>query len=287
LKEEGILMMKNVAETIKKRSSIRTYDGAIENEKLHQIQDYLASNVKGPFGNQVRFQLIDVTEAEKSELKQLGTYGLIKGAHLFIAGAVTNNAQAMEDFGYCMEKNILTATALGLGTCWLGGALNRSTFAIKINASENEVIPAVTPLGYPAEKRTVMDSLVRTIAGSKKRQEFGTLFFLSDQNTPLDKLQCGKYAVPLESVRLAPSASNKQPWRVIKENEHNIFHFYLKENAIYNNMIKGIKIQNLDLGIALCHFELAARELDLTGAWEVKEPKPPADGLKYIASWIG
>jgi nitroreductase len=280
--------MVNVLETIKKRLSIRTYDGEpIENEKLQQLKDYLVSNVKGPFGNQVRFQIIDVTEAEKNELKQLGTYGNIKGPRVFIAGGVKKGNLAMEDFGYCMEKNILMATTLGLGTCWLGGSLNRSTFGNRLKISKDELVPAVTPLGYPADKRSMIDRFIRHMSGGDNRKNFAELFFNGDLSTPLNERLGGKYFSVLDAVRLAPSASNKQPWRIIKEKDRNSFHFYLKENSFYNNIFKDIKIQNIDLGIAICHFELAARELNLGGAWQNNEPKLTPEGLKYIGSWIG
>lgn len=91
-------------------------------------------------------------------------------------------------------------------------------------------------------------------------------------------------------VRLAPSASNKQPWRIVKETGRDVFHSYLKENPIYNRILGEIKIQNLDLGIAMCHFELAARELGLKGSWEITggtKLETKGNELKYIVSWIG
>ena len=86
---------------------------------------------------------------EQDEIKTLGTYGFIKGASVFIVGAVAKGEWAMEDYGYCMEKNILAATHLGLGTCWLGGTFNRSASASRISKRDDEVIPAITPVGYP------------------------------------------------------------------------------------------------------------------------------------------
>ena len=88
-------------------------------------------------------------------------------------------------------------------------------------------------------------------------------------------------------VRLAPSASNKQPWRIIREN--NIFHFFIKRSRIPGYL----NIQYIDIGISLCHFELAASELDLKGKWEVidgiqenKNYDRPSD-IDYIISWNG
>ena len=49
-----------------------------------------------------------------------------------------------------MEKAILYATGLGLGSCWLGGTFRRSRFAERISARSDEIVPAVASLGYPA-----------------------------------------------------------------------------------------------------------------------------------------
>ncbi len=61
---------------------------------------------------------------------------------------------------------------------------------------------------------------------------------------------------------------------------------YLNENEKYNNSIGEIKLQNIDMGIAMCHFELAANELSIKGEWTKTEPLLNAGKLKYIATWI-
>jgi len=280
--------MKNAIEQIKKRRSIRTYDDTpIEKEKIEELKDFLLQNVKGPFGNTVRFEVVDASEAEKDELKKLGTYGNIRGARIFLAGTVRKGTRSMEDFGYCMENLILKATELGIGTCWLGGSLNRSTFADKLKTNADEVIPAITPLGYAADKRWIMDRVIRTMSKGSARKHFGVIFFNADWNTPLEQVVCGQYSEVLEAIRLAPSASNKQPWRILKEKDKNIFHFYLKENKIYNNALKDIKIQNLDMGIAMCHLEMSVAELGLKGSWQPMKQTIGSKDLEYITSWIG
>ncbi len=278
--------MESILEVIEKRHSVRNYSNKeIENDKLQKIKDYLDGNRKGPLGSDVRFEIVDAAGYEQAELKKLGTYGLIKGPRVFIAGAVKKGKTAMEDFGFCMEKNILLATGLSLGTCWLGGSLNRSTFAQKINAGGAELIPSVTPIGYAGDKKTFTENLVRMVVGAKNRKKPEELFFDKSADTPLDPASCGQYFKVLSAVRLAPSASNKQPWRIIKE-DGNTWHLYLKESAAYNNAFKDIKIQNVDMGIAMCHFELAATELGLKGRWAVQKPSIAAGDLKYIVSWV-
>jgi nitroreductase len=280
--------MKNILESIRKRRSIRTYDTRqVESGKLKELKEYLADSAKGPFGNTVRLQIVEAAENENFQLKDYVSYGNVKGASLFLAGAVKKGERAFEDFGYCMEKGILAATSLGLGTVWLGGSLNRSRFAQEMNAAEDELVPAITPLGHASEHRSVKDRLVRAVSGGNNRKDFGSLFFEGSFASPLDRQACGGYAEVLEAVRLAPSASNKQPWRLLKEAGKSVYHFYMDEDKAYNSALKDIKIQNLDMGIALCHFELAARELGLEGSWQIEKPALDAGSLLYLVTWKG
>jgi len=46
-------------------------------------------------------------------------------------------------------------------------------------------------------------------------------------------------------------------------------------------------LQRVDMGIAMCHFELTARSLGLHGQWTVEDPKLKiAEGTEYTVSWI-
>ncbi len=279
--------MSSIVELIKMRTSSRGYDKRpLEPEKRKQIEDYLSSNKKGPFGSTVRFQLFGFAEGEQGQTENLTTYGVIKGTPLFIVGTVIKTDKAMEDYGYCMEKNILVATSLGLGTCWLGGFFKRSSFARRIRLTADEVMPAVSPVGYATEKKTLTDSLFKFLARSKTRKPWEKLFYSNDFDTPLIKSDVKRYATCLEAVRLAPSASNQQPWRILKKKESNIFHFYLKRTKIYAKAIKRIDLQKVDMGIAMCHFELAARELGLTGSWQQQENQTNLEDKEYIISWM-
>ncbi len=274
----------SIIETIKIRRSCRTYsDSPVETDKRAQLKAFLEANTGAPFGSPVRFELLDFNDLDADELRPLGTYGVIRGARLFIIGAVGKRPKAMEDYGYSMEKNILEATALGLGTCWLGGTFRRSGFARRMNLSGDELLPAVSPVGYPGKARSLTDRFFRFSAGSNERKPWTELFFDRDSKTPLPRESGGAYETPLECVRIGPSASNKQPWRIVRDG--NAFHFTLARTPGYDRMIKEIRLQNVDMGIAMCHFELAARELGLAGSWSDRDPGIPSGGLEYIASW--
>ena len=52
-------------------------------------------------------------------------------------------------------------------------------------------------------------------------------------------------------VRWAPSAVNRQPWRVVMDGEK--AHFYEKRSKGYVDA-SGWDLQKVDVGIAMCHF---------------------------------
>jgi nitroreductase len=271
-------------ETIKKRISCRSFDGrALDDNTKEPLRAFFRENTRGPFGNPLRFELVDLTETERAGLKSLGTYGVIKGAGLFIAGGVRKGPRAMEDFGFCMERNILFATTLGLGTCWLGGTLNRAGFARKIGLEPRELMPAISPVGYPAGKRSLTDRAFRFMAKSDRRKPWHELFFDGRPDTPLSRELAGPLGEVLEAVRIGPSASNRQPWRIVREEA--AVHFFLARTPGYDKMLGEIRLQEVDMGIALCHFELAAGELGARGSWREANPSFDAGAWEYVVSW--
>jgi nitroreductase len=279
--------MDSIIDAINRRVSVRAYsDQPIGKEKEQKILDLLNSENKGPFGNEVRFAMIDLTEAERNETKSLGTYGFISGAKIYVVSAVKGSTGAMEDLGYCLEKVILAATSLGLGTCWMGGTFNRANFARRIKVSDDEVVPAISPIGYARDKRTVRERLLRRLAKSDQRKPWEELFFDGDLNTPLARGSAGKYAGVLDCVRLGPSASNNQPWRIVKQSSESAFHFYLKRTWGYDKFNARIDLQRVDMGIAMCHFDLEAKEIGLAGRWVAANPGLETGNGEYIVTWV-
>ncbi len=273
-------------ETIKQRRSVRSYSGqALEPIVIDKLELMCENQVAGPFNSKVRFKLLNIENAGPKQLRKLGTYGVIRGAKIFIIGIIEESKQAREDLGYCMEKIILEATRLGLGTCWLAGTFKRSAFTREANIVSKEYIPAITPVGYHSDNLSTTASIISLSARSKKRKPFSKLFFEADGKKALTENDAGKYRIPLEAVRLGPSATNRQPWRILREDQ-NIFHLFLKENIVYKSVANKLNVQRLDMGIAMCHFELAAKEQGQDGRWSKITDKPNIPGLKYIATWI-
>lgn len=281
----------SVIELIRKRFSCRVYERRnLDPSIQHHITEVISSLPAAPFGSHLRIILLAASEQERRSLRGLGTYGFIKNPPAFIAGVVQNSVMNMEDFGYLMELVVLHMTDLGLGTCWLGGSFTHSSFARRVALVKEEILPAIIAVGHISEERYPPADLVRQLAKSRERLDWDQLFFDGAFTIPLSKESAGQYAIPLEMVRLAPSASNKQPWRVLRED--NRWHFYLQRTPGYGKGLASLAVhgdlQRIDLGIAMCHFETTAQELGLPGYWQYSIPKItfPANQPEYIASWI-
>ena len=277
--------MAPVSDVILKRYSCRSYaDRPIEDSILRQFSDTVHGPHLGPFGHQPRFELISIASMSREEWKKLGTYGVIKNARLFLAGILLPAPMAAEDYGYCKEKLILKATELGLGTCWLGGTFAISAFGRAAGVREKETLPSVSPIGYAADRRSLTERIMRRVAGSDHRKPWPELFFIGSLSCPLSPDEAGPYAEVLENVRLAPSAANKQPWRIVCDKTRKTFSFYISR-AIGYRQLREVSLQDIDMGIAMCHFGLTANELGLKGSWRKDDAAPQLKPLEYVASW--
>ncbi len=280
-----------VSELVLKRFSCRAYrTEPIDVEAQRQLQDFMRPLHAGPLGAPTRFELVAATEQDRQSLKGLGTYGFIRGATGFIVGVAGPGPKNLEDYGYLLEGIILRATDLGLGTCWLGGTFTKSSFAKKVSARPGELLPAVASVGHIENLGSAREGLVRRRVDADHRLPWTSLFFGEGFGSALTPETAREYATPLEMVRLGPSASNKQPWRVIRVGS--LWHFYLQRTPGYRQgflqrLVKVDDMQRVDIGIAMCHFELAALELGLAGKWQVADPTlaVPDELTEYVVSW--
>lgn len=258
-----------ITDLIRKRTSWRSFNGELLNENdRDQLQTFIDSDLGTPFGSKPRFAIIDSEAIDK-----LGTYGFIAGAKHFIAGTAQETQMGIEDYGYVLEKIILFATQLGLGTCWLGGTYNKQGFIDALGNTGS--IPATTPVGYPKKRRSAA-RLIRWAAGSKNRKPWSELFFKEDLSV-LTEDEAGEYATALEMVRLAPSASNGQPWRIYLDGDR--LHFHYQPRRGYGSM------NRLDMGIAMSHLDLTLTEQGINGRWAVETMETTVK-FPYMATWI-
>lgn len=271
-----------IEETVSKRYSVRNYDGEkIEETTKEKIQEFINSLIN-PFGKKVNFHFLDSEDINSQE--KLGTYGVIKGARQYIGTTIGNEDFALEALGYELEVLMLYLANLNIGTCWLGGTFDRKGFAKAMNIGENQLFPAITPYGYAADKKHIREVAMRKMIKADQRKEWKELFFEGNFNNSISQKEAGDLEFALEMVRLGPSASNKQPWRIALIDE--TVHFYQHKEPKYSEHFP-YDIQKIDMGIAAAHFDLAVREKGLKGEFNINmdpEVKLP-DNTIYVFSW--
>lgn len=275
-----ILYRGGILENIKIRRSIRTYSNKVLSSELENKLKRYISDLEKSYDGKFRFPLVDSDNISDGKI---GTYGIIKGARYYICGIAKKDSIDLVELGYAFEKIILFATSLGLGTCWLGGTFNRTNFARSAGLKDDEMFIIATPVGYAEDKKSFIEFAMRKLAKSDNRKPFDELFFNKQTSKALDKDDLEELGDALEMVRIGPSASNKQPWIVVKDN--NRYDFFLNRTPNYAPSL-GFDIQMLDMGIAICHFEISLSEYDIEYNFnKISNNIPAWKDCEYIASF--
>jgi nitroreductase len=243
---------------IVKRHSRRQYEsGKAVSPEIWQRLQTVARTFK-PFPG-VRVELADAA-AETIFKGALGPYGKVKGApdYTVIIGD-TSQPNFQEAAGYTGEGLILEATSMGLSTCWVGGFFNPYAAAKQFPLQPKERILAVSPLGYTEQSKTFEEKVLSGFGRNSKRIPL-TQFVSGLEPTRYPEWMSDA----LEAVRFAPSAMNRQPWRL-----------YIESNSVLFSTSGGLSDFNvskrLDCGIAMLHFDAAARFHSIKGTWEFLE----------------
>lgn len=267
--------MNGLLDIIKGRKSVRTFDGKpVSAEDRERLERY-AQTIANPFGIPVRFVFLDAKAHGLSS-------PVLAGDTLYVAGKVDRAPCAEVAFGYSFEKLVLYAWSLGIGTTWIGGTMKRELFERAAGLSQGEMMPCVSPLGYPAGKRSLRETLMRKGIGADARLPAESLFFDGAWNVSLPSEKQAPISNLIEMVRWAPSAVNKQPWRIVVCDQ--AYHFYEKRDKGYVGERIG-DLQKIDVGIALCHFAMGLEEQGTEPEVRVANPGLAVpDDVEYIAT---
>lgn len=266
----------NPIEAIAARHSVRTFRPEPVPDDVRIDILHFASGIASELGPSPRMALID--KAVSSNGERLGTYGIVKNARLFMAFASNGAPNDLIGVGYAGECVMLYCVSKGLGAVWLGGTFSKGAFAKAMKLGEGEVLPAVFPIGYPAERR-LAERIMRRFAKSDARKPWAQMFFHNDFRTPLTPHEAGDYAEAFELMRMAPSSVNCQPWRALMMAD--AIHFYVDMKAGDSESDRRMKY--IDIGIGLCHFQLAARHRGLRCEFSAMDPGLPT-AYCYVAS---
>ena len=268
--------MSELLNTIRERRSVRTYDGrGLSSEDLTKLMLY-SDGITNPFDVPVRFVFLGAS-------RELSCPVLV-GEKLYVAGVVEKGPNMEAAFGYAFEKLVLYAWKEGIGTVWIGGTMNREAFEKACKLKENEIRPCITPIGYAAERMSVRESLMRKGVKADTRKRAEELFFEQTFATPLPLAAAAEPWLPdlFKMVRLAPSAVNKQPWRILHRD--GAYHFLEKKDKGYVSDAVG-DMQKIDVGIALCHFVEGLKEQGIQPEVSVEAPGfELTDDMEYVAT---
>ncbi|MGZ7066746.1 MAG: nitroreductase family protein [Methanobacterium sp.] len=157
---------------VKSRYSVRAYKNQpVEEEKLEKILE--AARFAPTAVNYQPFKIIVInTEGREDDLKRIYQAEWFSEAPVVICVCCEpQNAwvrrdgknYADVDATIVMDHIILTATSLGLGTCWIG-AFDAEAVKIILKLPDGVEPLVFTPIGYPADEK-----------GEKKRKELSEL----------------------------------------------------------------------------------------------------------------
>lgn len=217
--------------TIFQRKSIRNFDlTPLDEDTLVEISKYM-DNLK-PLHDDIKTELKIVSSDDVKTR-------MMKKAPHYIAVFSEPDDGYLTNIGFMFQQMDLFFSANGFGSCWQG--IPKPTKDV-LKSSNLEFIILIA-FGKPKDP----ESLHRTSVSEFKRKSLQEITDI----TVADEL--------MEAVRLAPSATNGQPW--FFTGNCSIIHAYrVKSNLITAFVVKNILIDLglIDMGIAIYHLKVAA-----------------------------
>jgi len=166
-------------DVVKVRTSIRSFsDQHVEPDKIGQALE--CARLAPSWANRQCWSFIVVRKREQIEVlaKAAGTSNrwLSKAPVVIVACGDPNLSGTRNDIKYfvvdvaiALEHLVLAATDLGLGTCWIG-AFDEDKVKQILGIPDKIRVVALTPIGYPAARPGVRESINKLTVRSKNRK---------------------------------------------------------------------------------------------------------------------
>lgn len=180
----------------------------------------------------------------------------------YIAAVSSGQQEALSDLGDRGQRLVLHLTSAGLGTCWQGFLPDRQALGQGLELEDGRSVYALLAWGLsrPGPSKT------------RRRLPPEKIAYFAEGNDPRYP-----WRTVLEAVRWAPSALNRQPWRLWFGAEG--IHLYARPGFIARSYTP------IEMGIARCHLELACRQLAIAGQL-MTAPHPSPQGWQYWVSYL-
>jgi len=235
-----------------KRKSVRKYEKEnLSEKKIEKINNFL-DNVK-KLDEDINFEIKIVnSDSVKSLLP-------IKSPH-YLQFFSEEKGDYLLNAGFILQQLDLFLAANNIGACWFGLAKPKKEI---ISQSDYEYVITLV-FGKPSEKN--------------KRNSIEDF----DRKKLSEIKEGDKYNDLLEAARLAPSATNGQPWYF--KTEEGKIHLY-QDNPSFLKKIFYKKMNGIDMGIALAHIWIAAKHNNYDFNFEKYSDSPAEiNGYDYIGT---
>ena len=278
----------NVFDLMRLRHSCRSYqikkltEGDFK-ELMESVKKHLA---EPKFSNEkIRFEYISAP---------IRVWPTVNATEFLVAIALKEyNRLAVMDVGRTLQKIVINATRMGLGTCWIGPGADHKSIASQLGGKFNpkkENIICVCAIGYESK---YIPLFIKAFSNRmRKRLPIEAIFF-SDykMNKPID-IHNNPYRIfqrTYESCQYAPSSYNGQTTRAVVIANDNVIKridfFAMTTSMYYAAVASGIWCANWEMGCEELEIEgefrrLDADEIDLT--MEQKRKGVPV----YDMSWV-
>lgn len=238
--------MKELYPFITKRKSTRNYSPAkLAQEQLKQVSEIVEHIV--PLDTRCP---IDLTVIETDSIN--GFMPVKAPYYLIISAEHCENY--LTNVGFMGQQFDLHMSQLGIGTCWVGMARPLSGISTHL--------PFVIAMAFGQP----LASPYREVSEFRRKS--------------LAQMSTGSH-LALESVRIAPSATNSQPWFV--DASHSPVRFYRERLGLIKAPLLG-KANQIDMGIAMCHWAVSCAEFDIDWKFAVESDAPKLEGYLYVGS---
>lgn len=229
-------------ESLLKRRSVRRYaENAPDGETLRSVRETVAA--LRPLRPEIKAK---VELIGKMELPQFFTAAGSVKAPCYAVITSEDAPLAKANAGFLGEQLVAALTMRGIGTCWSGG----------MKASKTAFpLPYIAAIGFGYPK----DGPLRNGERKLRRKTAEEICLKQPEGKLMKDL--------VEAVRVAPSAVNRQPWRL--EPEGDALHVFCEKPSFLTPVGIGSvklplpgaaleKLQEVDCGIALAHILLCA-----------------------------
>lgn len=249
----------NIIEAIRARHAVRTYkkDAEVTPEQIQAIQKKI-DETTSPFGGEIAVKLhhFDLTKETPN------TYGSVKGASWYILVGASDTPESILTLGFRMEQVALKIFEMGLGVNFITATFKGSSFITAADFPDITPLRVIMPFGVPSGKERLVEKLTHFFMKSRDRKPFDETFEGVDKNSV--------FREPLEMMRLAPSAYNRQPWRAVVDGNSVWFYQVPSHNSL------------IGVGNGLANFYLTLKYNGKEGTFSKPTDAPSREGWEFV-----